>query len=136
MVRALLADIDGWPSWTPGLAELRRAAGPIVPGVRFKMYFAVSGLPSIGVPCELYVYEPTRIEWGGGFGSSIIRHRFELEVIDGGTRVRQLEYASGLLALFARPFERAAHQQDRRWSEAIAARFGTFDRTSVPPPRA
>ncbi len=135
-VHALLADIDGWPSWTPGLIELRRARGPVAPGVRFKMVLAVPVLGAVAVPCELYVYEPTRTEWGGGFGSSIIRHRFELEVIDGGTRVRQLEYASGVLALFARPFERGAHRHDRRWSDAIAARFGTFDRTSVPPPRA
>jgi hypothetical protein len=135
-VRTLLADIDGWPSWTPGLRELRRAAGPITPGVRFKMVFPVPILGAVAVPCELYVYEPTRIEWGGGLGSSIIRHRFELEVIDGGTRVRQLEYASGVLALLARPIERGAHRQDRRWSDAIATRFGTFDRTSVPPQRA
>ncbi|MFT3921170.1 MAG: SRPBCC family protein [Myxococcales bacterium] len=122
---ALLSDIDHWPSWTPGLKAIKRKSnGDFGVGTHFVMVLEVKGLPGLPLPCELFVKEPRRIEWGGGALGSVIRHRFELTSL-GPTRtsLRHVEYATNLLALVTLPAEKGIHGHDRRWSNAIRARF-------------
>lgn len=121
----LLADIDAWPSWTPGLKAIkRRGRGPIRVGEGFVMVLKPQGAPLAFVPCKLFALEPNFIEWGGGFGSGVIRHSFAWEPIsEGRTRVRQLEYATGWLGLLTRPIAGIAHRHDLAWSRALERRF-------------
>jgi hypothetical protein len=124
-VSALLHNIDAWPRWSPGLLAILRnkASVPRVGGV-FVMIVRPEGAPIAPVPCTLLKLEPTLIEWGGGAGGSVIRHRFELEATGSATcRVRQLEYATGLLALLTRPIEKIARRHDLAWSHALERRF-------------
>jgi hypothetical protein len=124
-LHALLSDIDGWPSWTPGLHEIRRKSpGVARPGDRFRMVLTMPPLKKRTLPAEMYVNEPGRIEWGGGAGGAVIRHSFELTPLGPGrTQLRHVEYATSFLALFALPFERAIYRHDKGWSDAIVARF-------------
>jgi hypothetical protein len=123
-VSALLSDMDGWPSWTPGLSAIRRKKSPLAVGSKFGMVLRMKGTPPVYLPCEVTQLSPKVIEWGGGLGSSVIRHRFEIEAV-GPTRcrVRHLEYATGVLALLARPIEKLAYAHDLGWSKAIERRF-------------
>jgi|GEM_PF-249385 len=122
---ALLSDIDAWPRWTPGLKAIKRKpSGEFPVGTRFTMVLEMKGLPGLPLPCQLFVKEPRRIEWGGGGLGSIIRHRFELTPLGASrTSLRHVEYATNLLALVTLPAEKAIHGHDRRWSNAIRARF-------------
>lgn len=122
---ALLADIDGWPAWTPGLRAIRRrGSAPLRPGSRFVMVLEVPVIGGLPLPCELYEATPRRLEWGGGLPGSVIRHSLEITPVDAGRcRLRHVEYATGLLALLTRPVARHTRAYDERWSAAIAARF-------------
>lgn len=129
-VSALLRDIDAWPSWTPKLkAILRSKRKPLAVGTLFTMAIEHAYVPfDLKLPCELYVDEPTRIEWGGGFLNgtlgSVIRHSFQLaRVTEHKTSVRHVEYATNLLALVSLPVERLIYAHDHRWSLAIRDRF-------------
>jgi hypothetical protein len=121
----LLADIDGWASWTPGLISIRRRTqGEYVPGTKFTMTLAVPVLGKVGLPSQLYVNEPTVLEWGGGALGSRIRHRMELTALGPQTtRLRHLEYATGFLALVSLGLEKGIYRHDRGWSDAIQKRF-------------
>lgn len=120
----LLSDIDGWAGWTPGLRAVRRR-GPAGygPGTRFVMVMAGPG-PGLPLPCVMVQNTPQRLEWGGGGLGSCIRHSLELTPLDGGrTRLRHVEYATGLLALLTWPVAHLATAHDERWTDAIVARF-------------
>lgn len=134
-VEALLRDIDRWPSWTPGLLAVRRRDhGPIRHKSRFTMVLKPKGALPAAIPCKVLRLEPGILEWGGGIAGSMIRHSFQYEAIEGGgTRVRHLEYATGLLDHLTRPVEHIAARHDRAWSEALEARFGTRSRHSAFP---
>jgi hypothetical protein len=124
----LLSDLDNWPSWTPGLKAIRRKREtPLTPGARFMMVLEAQGLPfDLYLPCQLFISEPGWIEWGGGAVGSAIRHRFELTPLaPNKTRLRHVEYATNLLALITLPGERMAYAHDKRWSDAIVARFAS-----------
>lgn len=120
----LLADIGRWPEWTPGLRAIKGLRpGPVHAGSRFVMVMDAPG-PGLPLPCVVYENTPRRLEWGGGGFGSCIRHRMELTPLGPGrTRLRHLEYATGLLALLTWPVAGLAEAQDRRWTEAIIARF-------------
>ncbi len=121
----LLADIQGWPQWTPGLFTIWRGSKAFPRQGSF--FLIVMEAPIIGrliLPSVVYQNDPHRIEWGGGFLGSIIRHSLEITTIDEHTtQLRHVEYATGLLALLARPAAGFAHFHDMRWSKAIEARF-------------
>lgn len=121
----LLADIGRWPEWTPGLRAIKGLrGGPVQAGSRFVMVMEGPG-PGLPLPCVVYENAPRRLEWGGGGLGSCIRHSMELQALGPGRcRLRHREYATGLLAIVSWPFARFAAAHDRRWSEAIAARFG------------
>jgi hypothetical protein len=124
-VYELLRDIDSWPSFIPGLARIvRPGSGPVGVGSRFVMVLKMPRAPAIFLPCKVYELGPSRMEWGGGGFGSVIRHSIELEPLaDERTRMRQVEYATGVLALLTLPFEKAANRFDRSWSEAVRERF-------------
>ncbi len=81
---------------------------------------------SLRLPCEVFVYEPSKLEWGGGLGPWVIRHSFEITPT--GTsqcRLRHLEYATGLFGLLTIPFEKALYAYDHRWTNTIRKRFAS-----------
>lgn len=118
---SLLSDVDGWPHWTRGLKAIkRRDRSAVQVGTRFTMVID----PGIPLACKMFVYQPDRLEWGGGVGASIVRHSFEITPLDSQScRLRHMEYATGVLAVLAMPLERAIHAYDQRWTETILARF-------------
>ncbi len=122
----LLRNIDGWPDVVPGLQRiLRPGSGPVGVGTRFVMVLKMNPrTPPIFLPCKVYELGPDRMEWGGGGFGSVIRHYIELEPLaDGRTRMRQVEYATGLLALLTLPVEKAANRFDQGWFKGIRERF-------------
>jgi hypothetical protein len=124
-VFALLADIDGWPSWTPGLTRIKRGRGKWAPGQRFTMYIKPASFhPPLPVPCETFEISPTRIVWGGGIPGSLIRHSFDISPLgDKRCRVRQVEYATNLLALLTLIAEPGIYKHDLRMQNALRDRF-------------
>lgn len=126
-LHALLSDIDGWPTWTPGLLAILRfnKSQKLRLGTPFMMLLKPQGAPPAPVPCFVLALTPNVIEWGGGIGSSVIRHRFEItETGPGRCELRQLEYATGLLAWITRPIEKIAGRHDLGWSLEIERKFG------------
>lgn len=127
-VHTLLADVDGWPRWTPGLTAVRRKSkGPLAPGQRFTMLIKPASFhPPLPVPCEVFEVSPTRIVWGGGIPGSVVRHSFELtEVGPKRTRVRQLEYATNILAVLTLIAEPGIYKHDLRMQNALRDQFQT-----------
>lgn len=125
-VMTLLADIDQWAAWTPGLTEVVRDKGQSVrAGIRFTMRIKPAPFhPPLPVPCKLYRLEPSLIEWGGDALASTVRHRFELsELSPTRTRVHQVEYATNIMALLARIAEPGIYKHDKRWQDALATRL-------------
>jgi hypothetical protein len=128
---ALLSDIDLWPEWTPGLKSIVRVKqrqGKAEPGALFVMNIEAPLIRRLILPCVMYQNTPDRIEWGGGVLGSTIRHYMELTPLGPGrTRLRHVECASGLLAVFGRPARGFAHMHDARWSQTIEDRFAQAD---------
>jgi uncharacterized protein YndB with AHSA1/START domain len=125
-VMALLSDLDQWASWTPGLSEVRRdKSKPVSVGTRFTMRIKPAAFhPPLPVPCKLLRLEPTLIEWGGDALGSEVRHRFELKELSATrTRVRQLEYATKVMALLGRIAEPGILRHDLRWQKALGTRL-------------
>ena len=120
-LHALLKDFDAWPSWTRGLRAIkRRDQSPLQLGTRFTMVLD----PGIPLGCKIFAYDASRLEWGGGVGSSVVRHSFEIRPLTAETcELRHLEYATGVLALLAIPIERGIYAYDHRWTNTIVARF-------------
>jgi hypothetical protein len=119
---ALIKDFDAWPEWTPGLKALKRdRKEPLRVGSKFVLVIG-----RLSLPCQVYAYGPSRLEWGGALLSSAIRHSFELTPVSAThCRLRHLEYATGVLALLALPMEKSLRAYDHRWTKAIAARFAS-----------
>ena len=126
-VYALLADIDGWPNWTPGLARVKRnGTGAWQAGQKFKMYVKSGSLPPVVVPCETYEVSPQRIVWGGGLAGSVIRHSFEIAPLGANaSRVRQLEFATNLLAVLTFVVEPLIYQHDLHMQNALRDKFAS-----------
>lgn len=124
-IHALLADLDRWPTWVPGLRALRRfGRKPLRVGSRFGMLLSMPPLPTFWVPCQLCTSRPDCIEWGGRGPWAAIRHRFELTPLPSGrTRVRHVEYSTNWLALILIPFEGVFRRHDERWTNALTAHF-------------
>ncbi len=125
-VYSLLSDIAGWPSWTPGLLAIRQMRqGFAGSGSFFLMTLEAPKIGRLYLPNIVYQNSPEKIEWGGGALGSVIRHSFELTVIDDHTTsIRHLEYATGLLSLLAKPAAQFAYNHDMRWSRKIEEIFG------------
>jgi uncharacterized protein YndB with AHSA1/START domain len=125
-VMAVLADLDQWATWTPGLSEVQRKKHePVCVGTRFTMRVKPAPFhPPVPVPCKLLRLEPALIEWGADALGSVVRHRFELtELSPTRTRVHQFEYATKVMALLGRIAEPGIHKHDLRWQEALGKRF-------------
>jgi uncharacterized protein YndB with AHSA1/START domain len=121
-VYELLADIDRWPSWVPGVAAVhRKERGRIAVGDRFTMLVKPAAWhPPLPIPCRVLRVEPTHIEWGGGLPGSEVRHSFALtELAPKKTRVRQIEYATNVLAVLARVAEPGIYKHNLRMQNAL-----------------
>lgn len=121
-IHELLADIDRWPSWVPGLTAIHRTErGRPAVGDRFTMLLKPAKWhPPLPIPCRLLRLEPTLIEWGGGLPGSEVRHSFALtELGPKKTRVRQIEYATNLFAVLARIAEPGIYKHDLRMQNAL-----------------
>jgi hypothetical protein len=126
-VARLLCDIDGWPSWTPGLAAIWRfGKKPIEEGPRFVMVLMPGGPVVAPTLTRILRLDRDRlIEWGGGVLGAQVRHRFEYEAAgDGRCRVRHVEYATGWMTRID-ALAGIAERHDRRWSAALEARFAS-----------
>lgn len=121
----LLSDIDNWPSWTPGLRSIKRfSRGFAAPGSFFLMTLDAPIIQRLVLPTVMYCNDRHRIEWGGGALGSAIRHFMELTALDGRTtRLRHVEYSTGLLCIGAFPAANFARKHDLRWSRTIEERF-------------
>jgi hypothetical protein len=130
---ALLSDIDNWPVWTPGLRSIwRPRKGFAAPGSFFLMTLQAPIVKRLVLPNVVYQNDRHRIEWGGGALGSTIRHSLALTALDSKTtRLRHVEYSTGLLAVLAWPAANFAHQHDLRWSLAIEARFNQTAKVGV-----
>jgi hypothetical protein len=115
--------VDRWPSWVPELTAIWRRK-PAAVGTTFLMVLRFPVLARVILPCTISRWDRDALEWGGGLAWSGVRHRFELHALGPTrTRVRHVEYATGLLGLCFRPFERFAYGFDHGWSEALITRF-------------
>jgi uncharacterized protein YndB with AHSA1/START domain len=122
----LMSDIDGWPSWVPGMTELRRVdREPPRVGTRFTMMIKPARFhPPLPIPCVLKKLEPGGLEWGADLLGSRARHRFEFEALSPArTRVHQVEYATDALALLARIAEPGIYKHNLRWQNALRDRL-------------
>jgi hypothetical protein len=109
----------------PELTALWRGKKPAAVGQTFFMVLKFPILTRVILPCTISRWDHDALEWGGGLAWSGVRHRFELNALgQNRTRVRHVEYATGLLGLLLRPFEGFAFGFDHGWSDAIAHRFG------------
>lgn len=122
---ALLSDIDQWPAWTPGLRSIKRfKRGFAAPGSFFLMTLDAPIIKRLILPTVVYRNDRDRIEWGGGALGSTIRHFMELTALDRKTtRLRHVEYSTGLLCIGAFPAAGFARMHDLRWSRTIEERF-------------
>lgn len=122
---ALLSNIDAWASWTPGLRSIKRFnQGFAKPGSYFLMTLDAPFIKRLVLPNVVFQNDKHRIEWGGGVLGSSIRHSMELTALDAHTtRLRHIEYATGLLAILTWPAASFAYRHDLGWSKAIEARF-------------
>jgi len=120
---ALLSDIDGWPSWTPGILGIeRRTPGFAAPGTGFRMVLKHPTFGTMRTGNHMYINGLDCMEWGGGALGAKIRHSFHLEPLGPQrTALRNYEYATNGLALM--PFGAFALAHNTRWNEVICARF-------------
>ena len=121
-VYELLVDLDRWPSWVPGITAIhRKGRGKPAVGDRFTiMLKPAKWHPPLPIPCRMFRLEPSHLEWGGGLPGSEVRHSFALtELGPKKTRVRQIEYATNLLAVLARVAEPGIYKHDLRMQNAL-----------------
>lgn len=89
----LLAGIDGWPSWNPGVASAS-LGGELRPGVRFVWKAGGTRIASQLVKIDA----PREIAWTGrALGLSVV-HVYRIEANGGATTVRTEESVRGPLA--------------------------------------
>ncbi len=133
-VSALLRDVDGWPDWSPGVVAItRKDSGPPTVGSKFSLRVQMPGSRAMSLPCKVYQWDRERLEWGGGMPGSVIRHSMELTSTgEHGCSLRHVEYATNLLALFCLLTEKSAYAHDRKWSDAIEARFARGPNAEAP----
>lgn len=121
-VYELLADVDGWPRWVPGITAVTRPGrGKLAVGDRFTVMLKPASFhPPLPLPCRLFKLEPTLLEWGGGIPGSTVRQSFALnELGPKRVRVRQISYATNLIAFFGRIAEPGIYKHDLRMQNAL-----------------
>lgn len=96
-VWAVLSDIEAWPSWNPDVKQAS-LEGPLAAGSAFVWKAGPGTIRSV-----LQVVEPpSRIGWTGKTMGIDAVHVWEIEAVEGGSRVRTEESWSGLIVrLFA-----------------------------------
>jgi hypothetical protein len=126
-VWAVLADLPAYPQWNP---FIRTAVGELVVGGRLSCRLRPGRGPGITFRPVLLTVDPGReLCWQGRLlmrGVLDGRHRFELQVVDGGTLLRQGEVFTGLLVALLRGSLRAAQNDFARLNEALRERVETL----------
>ena len=93
VVWEVLADIDGWPSWNPGVKQAE-----LMGGLREQSVFRWKAGPGTITSTLLSVDRPREIGWRGkSMGLSAV-HVYKLEPHAEGTRVHTEESFDGLFA--------------------------------------
>lgn len=95
----VLSDLARWHEWNPFIPE---AAGIVAEGERMRARIMPPGRKATAFKPTIMKVDPgATFEWLGHLGVPGIfdgRHRFDLEAVDGGTRLRQSERFSGILS--------------------------------------
>jgi hypothetical protein len=100
-VFSVLAALDEWPSWNPGVRSVQ-LDGPVEPGTVFRWKAGPSTLTS-----KLEVVDPPReITWTGTTMGIRAVHTFRFERRDGGTLARSEESWDGLLPRLLKGYSR------------------------------
>jgi len=105
--------VEDWPSWARGIKATRRVSKGDW-GVGFRFSFSPAFLPfPLGTKVIEYE-EGRRIAWGLRTPVASLVHSFSFEpAAEGRCRVRQLEFAEGLLAILCRPLRGKIEAFDR-----------------------
>jgi hypothetical protein len=97
-VWAVLADWAAYPTWNPFVREIR---GTPEVGSRLRVRLQLPGGSPMTVTPRLTDLDPDRrLAWLGSLGMSGVfdgNHAFELEPLEGGTRLHQYERFTGAL---------------------------------------
>jgi hypothetical protein len=120
----ILTDLEGHADWNPFIIH---AEGSVVEGSTIAVTLQMTGSrPSRFRPVVTEATEPIAFEWLGSVGVRGIfdgRHRFDLESSGSGTRVRQSESFTGLLAPIVVPMIRKRTESSFiAMNEALRAR--------------
>ncbi len=96
-VWAALVDLPTWPRWASFHPVAR---GEIAAGEPVTVHFSVRGRLRIPGRARFTAVEPERrLWWRGGLGPLLrVDHGFDLEAVDGGTRLHHEERFAGPLA--------------------------------------
>ena len=116
-------DLEKWTSWATAIKKAHRKPGGDW-GVGFRFSFVPMFLP---FPLDVKVLEyeeGRRIAWGLRTPVATMVHRFDFESLgEGRCRVRQNEYAEGLLAVLTRPLRNKVADFDRLLARDLQAAF-------------
>jgi uncharacterized protein YndB with AHSA1/START domain len=100
-VFSVIAAIEQWPSWNPGVRSVD-LAGPVAPGTVFRWKAGPSTLTS-----TLQVVDrPREITWTGTTMGIRAVHAFRFEPLDGGTSARSEESWDGLVPRLLKGYSR------------------------------
>ena len=116
--------IEKWPEWTSAIRKSR----PVSPGdwrIGYQFSMNPGFAPFIPLRITIFEYEEhKRIGWGVRFPGLQVIHRFDFERLGANrTRVRNTEFADGLLAVFMTPLGGMIDSFDRKWANDMEARF-------------
>lgn len=123
---AFFKRIEEWPSWTRAIRKTKRTdTGDWRVGYRFVMH--ASFAPAIPLRITMHEYEEHRlIGWGVKWplGLLTVIHRFHFEPLGPGRcRIRNHEFAEGLLAPLMAPLKGMIDRFDRQWADDLEAKF-------------
>jgi hypothetical protein len=113
IVWAVLATLDRWPSWNPGVKAMS-IQGSVAPGTEFRWKAGPGTITSVLTQVD----RPLFISWSGRTLGITARHCYELEAQGAHTCVRTAESFSGLAS---RIFRRSlARMVERTLSEGLS----------------
>ncbi len=117
--------IEDWSSWTPAIKRSRRRGRKKEWGKGFKIEFVPSFAPA-PIRAKVLEYEEGRkLAWGLRLPGTSVVHRFDFEPLDDGARcrVRQREWADGIMGLLMRPLATSIEKFDRKMGNDLQAHF-------------
>ena len=113
----IMADVDGWPSWSPDI-EAATLEGPLAVGSVFRWRSGRASLTSV----LRSVDRPRELAWTGTTMGIKAVHIFRFEPHEDGTLVRSEESWTGLLASVFRRYSRKTLDRGiRNWLALLKA---------------